>query len=108
MPTPTTDTFTETSTLLSTNDGIPNHSTRYSAIATKRDDTEYDQTTWQSEARTWAGYSRSLVLTFLLQFSLNLISVITVGRLGTAELGAVSLASVTANITGFAVFQGLG
>lgn len=99
----------EISPLISTNARIPSLLDREdSTIATERDDTEHDHSTWQFEARTCAGYSRSLVLTLLLQYSLNLTSVITIGHLGTAELGAVSLASVTANITGYAVYQGLG
>lgn len=58
------------------------------------------QTTWQREAKVLAKYSRSLIITFLLQYSLPTTSVFTVGHLGTIELGAVSLASMTASITG--------
>jgi multidrug resistance protein, MATE family len=52
-------------------------------------------TTWQREAKTLAVYSRSLILTFLLQYSLTVSSVVVIGRLGKVELGAVSLASST-------------
>jgi MATE family multidrug resistance protein len=38
---------------------------------------------------------------------LTVASIFTVGHLGKIELGAVSLASMTANITGYAVYQGL-
>ena len=65
------------------------------------------QTTWQREAKVLARYSGPLVLTFLLQYSLTLASIFTVGHIGKVELGAVSLASMTANITGYAVYQGL-
>lgn len=65
------------------------------------------KTTWQREAKTIAVYSRSLVVTFLLQYSLNVTSIFAVGRLGTLELGAVSLASMTASITCYAPIQGL-
>jgi MATE family multidrug resistance protein len=65
------------------------------------------KTTWQREAKTIAGYSKSLILTFLLQYSLNVTSIFAVGRLGTLELGAVSLATMTANITCYAPVQGL-
>jgi MATE family multidrug resistance protein len=65
------------------------------------------QTTWQREAKTLVRYSRSLIVTFLLQYSLTVASIFTVGHLGTAELGAVSLASMSANITGYAIYQGL-
>lgn len=65
------------------------------------------KTTWQREAKTIAVYSRSLVITFLLQYSLNATSIFAVSRLGTLELGAVTLASMTANITCYAPIQGL-
>lgn len=65
------------------------------------------KTTWQREAKVIGRYSAPLVLTFVLQYSLTVVSVFTVGHLGKAELGAVSLASMTANITGYAVYQGL-
>ena len=65
------------------------------------------KTTWQREAKVLARYSGPLVLTFLLQYSLTVASIFTVGHLGKVELGAVSLASMTANITGYAVYQGL-
>ncbi|KAK4103599.1 MATE efflux family protein [Parathielavia hyrcaniae] len=65
------------------------------------------KTTWQREAKTIAIYSRSLIVTFLLQASLNVASIFAVGKLGTLELGAVSLATMTANITCYAPIQGL-
>ncbi|ODV90817.1 hypothetical protein CANCADRAFT_44452 [Tortispora caseinolytica NRRL Y-17796] len=48
-----------------------------------------------------------MVLTFLLQYSLTVASIFSVGHLGKAELGAVSLGSMTASISGYAVCQGL-
>ena len=65
------------------------------------------QTTWQREAKVLGRYSAPLVITFLLQYSLTVASIFTVGHLGKVELGAVSLASMTANITGYAIYQGL-
>lgn len=65
------------------------------------------KTTWQRETKVLIRYSSPLILTFLLQYSLTVASIFSVGHLGTAELGAVSLASMTANITGYAVYQGL-
>lgn len=65
------------------------------------------QTTWKREAKVLGKYSRSLILTFLLQYSLPMASVFVVGHIGTIELGAVSLGSMTANIAGYAVYQGL-
>ncbi|KAK3677471.1 hypothetical protein LTR37_021531, partial [Vermiconidia calcicola] len=65
------------------------------------------QTTWQREAKVLTAYSAPLMATFLLQYSLTVASIFMVGHIGTAELGAVSLASMTANITGYAIYQGL-
>ncbi|QDS73318.1 hypothetical protein FKW77_006303 [Venturia effusa] len=65
------------------------------------------QTTWQREAKVLTRYSRSLILTFILQYSLTMASIFTVGHIGKVELGAVSLATMTAQITGYAVYQGL-
>lgn len=65
------------------------------------------RTTWQREARTLVVYSRSLIVTFLLQYSVQIASIFAVGRIGKLELGAVSLASMTANITCYAPLQGL-
>jgi len=65
------------------------------------------QTTWQREAKVLAKYSAPLMATFVLQYSLTVASIFTVGHIGTAELGAVSLASMSANITGYAIYQGL-
>lgn len=65
------------------------------------------QTTWQREAKVLVRYSVPLMVTFVLQYSLTVASIFTVGHIGTAELGAVSLASMSANITGYAIYQGL-
>lgn len=65
------------------------------------------KTTWQREAKTLWKSSIPLVITFVLQYSLTVASIFTVGHLGKVELGAVSLASMTANITGYAIYQGL-
>ncbi|OQV04895.1 hypothetical protein CLAIMM_09710 [Cladophialophora immunda] len=64
-------------------------------------------TTWQREAKVIARYSAPLMVTFVLQYSLTVASIFTVGHIGTVELGAVSLASMSANITGYAIYQGL-
>ena len=64
-------------------------------------------TTWQLEAKVLFQYSAPLVVTYLLQYSFNLVTVFVAGRLGTNELGAASLASMTYNITGLFVYEGL-
>ena len=65
------------------------------------------KTTWQRETKTLVQYSRPLIATFFLQYSLPVAGIFTVGHMGKVELGAVSLASMTANITGYALYQGL-
>lgn len=51
--------------------------------------------------------SAPLIVTFSLQYSLTVASIFSVGHIGKTELGAVSLASMTASITGYAMIQGL-
>lgn len=51
------------------------------------------KTTWQREAKTIAVYSRSLVVTFFLQYSINIASIFAVGHIGKEELGAISCKS---------------
>jgi MATE family multidrug resistance protein len=65
------------------------------------------QTTWRREAKTIAKYSWPLICAFLLQYSLTVASIFTVGHLGKVYLGATSLASMTSNISGWAIYQGL-
>lgn len=48
------------------------------------------KTTWQREAKTIVSYSGPLIVTFLLQYSINVTSIFAVGRIGKMELGAVS------------------
>lgn len=64
-------------------------------------------TTPATEAKTIAKNSTPVVFSLLLEYSLTTITVITVGNLGTVELGAASLAGFTANATGYAVYYGI-
>jgi MATE family multidrug resistance protein len=61
---------------------------------------------WRHEAWTIVQYSTPMCLTLLLQYSLTISSIFVVGHLGKEELGAVSLANMTAIISGYAIFQG--
>ncbi|KKA29865.1 hypothetical protein TD95_000412, partial [Thielaviopsis punctulata] len=65
------------------------------------------QSTWQRETKTVLRYSLPLTGTFLLQYSINVASVFAVGRLGKEELGAVSIANMTAVISCYSIFIGL-
>ncbi|EGV65761.1 MATE efflux family protein [Yamadazyma tenuis ATCC 10573] len=68
---------------------------------------EEPETDFKSEAKVLMKYSVPLIITFLLQYSLTVASVFSVGKLGSHELGAVSLSSMTANISGYAIIQGV-
>lgn len=65
------------------------------------------ETDFSTEIRSIIKYSIPLCITFLLQYSLTVASVFSVGRLGSTELAAVSLSSMTANISGYAIIQGV-
>ena len=65
------------------------------------------ETTWGAESKLLARYASPLFITYLLQYSFSTTTVIVAGRLGVNELGAVSLASMTANVTGMAIYEGL-
>ncbi|KAF4165406.1 hypothetical protein CNMCM6936_007922 [Aspergillus lentulus] len=102
---------TETTSLL----GAGNDGSGYSLGDAEAIDRKWEEavvaglihTTWKREALVISRYAAPLTVTFLLQYSLTVASIFTVGHLGKKELGAVSLASMTANITGYAVYQGL-
>lgn len=66
----------------------------------------HEHVTFKSEAKILASYSLPLMFTFLLEDIFPLVCSLTVGYLGKNELAAVSLASMTSNITlGF--FEGI-
>ncbi|PKI83821.1 hypothetical protein MVES1_002326 [Malassezia vespertilionis] len=52
-------------------------------------------------------YTASIWATHLLELSLSMVSVFSLGHLGTLELAAASLAGMTANVTGFSMISGL-
>jgi hypothetical protein len=52
-------------------------------------------TTWKRETKLLTRSAAPLVLTFVLQYSLTVASIFTVGHIGKVELGAVSLAHST-------------
>ncbi|KAE8348604.1 mate-domain-containing protein [Aspergillus coremiiformis] len=101
----------ETTALL----GTPGGDREYNATDDDEVDRKWEEavaaglihTTWKREARVVGKNAAPLVVTFLLQYSLTVASIFTLGHLGKKELGAVSLASMSANITGYAVYQGL-
>ncbi|OWB78780.1 hypothetical protein B5S32_g2982 [[Candida] boidinii] len=65
------------------------------------------KTAWQFELQKLFLSSLPLVITFLLENSFAVASVFSVGHIGATELAAVTLGSMSANITGFSFVQGL-
>lgn len=61
----------------------------------------------RSELRLLIRFTIPVWLTHLLELSLSMVSVFSLGHLGTVELAAASLAGMTANVTGFSVISGL-
>lgn len=72
-----------------------------------RPDAPEEKTTVLQEIKILGANSAPLIVTYLLQYGLSIITISLVGHLGTNELAAVALALMTANITGFAVYEGL-
>lgn len=68
---------------------------------------EEEATTARLEAGLLFKYSVPCVGTYFLQYAFTLTTIFVVGHIGTHELGAVSLATMTANSTGLAVYEGL-
>lgn len=65
-------------------------------------------TSWQLESKLLLSYSAPLMLTYMLQYTINsLVLVYVAGRLGTDELAASSLALMVVNITGIFLYEGL-
>ncbi|PWN53420.1 MATE efflux family protein, partial [Violaceomyces palustris] len=58
------------------------------------------------EAVVITKYTIPIWLTHLLELSLSVVSVFSLGHLGTLELAAASLSSMTANVSGFSVISG--
>ena len=59
------------------------------------------------EMCTLAKFTVPICATHLLELSLSVVSVLSLGHLGTVELASASLAGITANVTGFSVISGL-
>lgn len=62
---------------------------------------------YRHEFKILMQYSAPLIITFLLQSSEQFSTVFSLGHLGTLQLGASSLSTMMAAITGFSLFQGV-
>ncbi len=65
------------------------------------------EATWRLELLLLIKNAAPLMVTCILQYTLTGASVVAVGHLGRDELGAVSLAIMTSNLTGYVVYEGL-
>lgn len=70
------------------------------------EDFEHEEVNFRSESLILLSYSIPLVIAFFLEQMFPVVCSLTVGHLGKNELAAVSLASMTTNIT-FAIFEGI-
>ncbi|SCW01222.1 LAFE_0D07778g1_1 [Lachancea fermentati] len=78
----------------------------YEIVEGEEEDFKKETVTFKSEAKVLLSYSLPLIFTFLLEQIFPMVCSLTVGHLGKNELAAVSLASMTTNIT-LAVFEGI-
>ncbi|KAF2861051.1 MATE efflux family protein [Piedraia hortae CBS 480.64] len=103
---PITTTQLPSTDLLSATEASPLLFTTEPPVPTRIPSSE-PTTTPLREASLLTRFTLPLMGTFFLQNSHTLTSVFTVGRLGRIPLAAISLGSMTATITGYAVYQGL-
>lgn len=100
----------ERSILKDHNTRIPNRGNENQAIkffGKAASSTKITDTTALSELKSLFAASVPLAITFLLQCSLSTVSVFTAGHLGAVELAGVSIGSMTASISGYAIIQGI-
>ncbi|PHH81576.1 hypothetical protein CDD82_462 [Ophiocordyceps australis] len=106
-----TNRHSETSPLLKSIHGpsSPTDTCHYQDLLEEQQNAPLDGTgaSWPHEARIITSSALPLAITFLLQYSVDMLSLIAAGRVGKLELGAVSLANLSAAITCFAPIQGL-
>ncbi|EGW33610.1 uncharacterized protein SPAPADRAFT_60944 [Spathaspora passalidarum NRRL Y-27907] len=81
------------------------HKRRRSSASSSIKDFIHLRTTYPLEISTLFRHSFPLIITFILEHFFSIVCLIVVGKLGTSELAAVSLATMTSTIT-FAIFEG--
>ena len=86
----------------------PSHTVWTEAAEEEEDETAAtERALFHQELRTIFRFTVPVAATHLLELSLSVVSVLSLGHLGTVELAAASLAGMTANVTGFSVLSGL-
>ncbi|KAG7664670.1 uncharacterized protein J8A68_001766 [[Candida] subhashii] len=81
------------------------HGRRRSSTQSEAKDFIHLKTNYHREFRMLFRNSFPLIITFILEHFFSIVSLVVVGKLGTNELAAVSLATMTSIIT-FAIFEG--
>lgn len=76
-------------------------------IKTKNNEIQPVDTTLKTEIIQMLHAAVPLIITFILQYSLTIVSIFFVGKIGSDELAAVSLANLLANITAFGPIEGI-
>ncbi len=92
------------------NDNAPSYGSTNNANTNYTQDSPFisrDKGSIRAETKVFFKTSSPLIISFFLQYSLTVASVFSVGHLGNNELASVSLASMTANITGYALIHGI-
>ncbi|GIZ49046.1 hypothetical protein CKM354_001208600 [Cercospora kikuchii] len=100
---------TESTPLLRDNRSHIHHNCSEESVATSKDDEEIviEEVSLRTEASILVRYSGPLVITYFLQYAYQVIIIVVAAQLSTEEIAGVSLGITTANITGFAVFEGM-
>ncbi|KAF9461938.1 multidrug/Oligosaccharidyl-lipid/Polysaccharide flippase [Collybia nuda] len=86
---------------------IPHDSISESEVAESQDEKTSKVAMFWEEVRMIPLYALPVFCTHILDYSLVFISVVSIGHLSTKSLAAISLGSMTANVTGLSILQGL-
>lgn len=65
-----------------------------------------DEISYRHELKVLVGYSIPIAGTHFLEYSLLVVTVVSLGHLGTVELAAASIANMTSNVVALSVIQG--
>ncbi|KAL4398846.1 ethionine resistance protein [Malassezia pachydermatis] len=76
-------------------------------VSDEEDEYEFQHEPLRHEIKALLRFTMPICATHILELSLSVVSVLSLGHLGTVELASASLAGMTANVTGFSVISGL-
>ena len=90
----------------------PHNTTEHASVSSDSveapfgEDSTSTSSLWKEEIKTIVFSAAPMMVSMILQTSISVSSIFVVGRMGPRELGAVSLANMTAIITGYVCYQG--